>query len=288
MPYELYQITSEEFPGTLAHIPDAPDQLYVRGTLPPKSHKLLTVVGSRAQSEYGKKALMHLFGGLRGQPISIVSGLALGTDALAHTLALQHGLHTIAVPGSGLGDDVIYPKTNRYLAHNILEAGGALLSEFPPDFKAELWAFPKRNRIVAGMSDAILMLEAAQKSGTLITARLASEYNKELLTIPHSLFSEHGAGPHQFLRLGATLVTEGKHICEALELTEEVGEVSMSLRPLEKKVYDLLEDPCELEHIVAALSLPRSDTLSVISALEIKGIITTQGGAYVRLRSIKT
>jgi len=288
MAYDVYQVLKKDFPGTLSHIPDPPEKLYVRGTLPPKGHKLLCVVGSRALSDYGKRVLTHFFSKLKGYPISIVSGLALGTDGLAHTLALQHGLHTIAVPGSGISDAALYPKTHAYLAQNILDAGGALLSEFPPEFRAQMWSFPKRNRIMAGMSDAVFMLEAGEKSGTLITARMSSEYNKELLTIPHPLFSEHGKGPHQFLRLGATIVTEAEHILEVLGLDHEQPELSVLMRPLEKKLYEALEEAQSLEQLILLLGLSREDLLSLLSGLELKGIITSHGGAYVRLRNPKT
>lgn len=288
MSYDVYQVSSAEFPGNLAEIYDPPKTIYVRGALPPKDHKLLCIVGSRALSEYGTRVLTHFFEGLKGYPISIVSGLALGTDGLAHSLALKYGMHTIAVPGSGISDEALYPKTHKHLAQAILEHGGALLSEFPPEFRAQTWSFPKRNRIMAGMSNLVFMLEAGEKSGTLITARMASEYNRELCTIPHPLFSENGKGPHQFLRLGATLVTEPSHILEILEFSKDVEETKVVLRPLEKKVLLLLKEPQSLERLILLLNLPREDVLSILSSLELKEIITSEGGAYVTLRSQKT
>jgi len=288
MAYDVYQVASENFPGTLAHIPDPPKTLYIRGTLPSRNHKLLCIVGSRALSEYGRSVLTHFIRNLKDYPISIVSGLALGTDGLAHKLALEHGLHTIAVPGSGIGDEVLYPKTHAYLAQDILDAGGALLSEYPPDFRAQLWSFPKRNRIMAGMSDAVFMLEAGEKSGTLITARMASEYNKELCTIPHPIFSEHGKGPHQFLRLGATIVTEPEHLLEALNISDDEKEMKVTLRPLEKKVLEVLDEPHTIEQLILLLCLPREDILALLSSLELKEIIAAHGGAYVRIRNQKT
>lgn len=288
MAFDVYQVQKEDFPGTLGHIPDPPKTLYIRGTLPPKDHKLLCIVGSRALSDYGTRVLSHFFKTLQGYPISIVSGLALGTDGLAHTLALKHGLHTIAVPGSGISDAVLYPKTHAYLAQEILGAGGALLSEHPPEFRAQIWSFPKRNRIMAGMSDAVFMLEAGEKSGTLITAKMASEYNKELCTIPHPIFSEHGKGPHQFLRLGATIVTEPKHLLEVLRLTSENKNIKVGLRPLEQKVLNLLNEPHTIEQLILLLCLPREDILALLSSLELKDIIASHGGAYVRIRNEKT
>jgi len=288
MAFDVYQVQKEDFPGTLGHIPDPPKTLYARGTLPPKDHKLLCIVGSRALSDYGTRVLSHFFKTLEGYPISIVSGLALGTDGLAHTLALKHNLHTLAVPGSGVSDEVLYPRTHLHLAQEILQTGGGLLSEYPPEFRAQTWSFPKRNRIMAGMSDAVFMLEAGEKSGTLITAKMASEYNKELCTVPHPLFTEHGKGPHQFLRLGATIITEPEHLLEALGLKTEDKNIEVSLRPLEQKVLELLDEPHTIEQLILLLCLPREDILALLSSLELKDIIASHGGAYVRIRNEKT
>jgi DNA processing protein len=202
--------------GNLAEIPDPPEQLWLRGTLPPPGMKRLAVVGSRALTAYGRDACRTLVQGLAGYPVSIVSGLAFGADAAAHEDALEAGLHTIAIPGSGLDDLHIAPQTNLGLARRILEAGGALLAEHPPGTGARPTYFPSRNRIMAGLADAVLMIEAGERSGTLITARLAAEYDRDLLCVPHRIGDVHGAGAHQFLRLGATLVSEPAHILEAL------------------------------------------------------------------------
>lgn len=218
---EIRTLSRAEFPALLPEIPDAPQSLYIRGELSPKENKLLAVVGSRRMSQYGKDACEHLIQGLAGYPISIISGLALGIDAAAHQAALTLGLHTIAVPGSGIDDASIYPRSNQGLAHNILEAGGALLSEELPGTKSAPYMFPKRNRIMAGMSHAVLVIEAREKSGTLITAKLTAEYNRELLIVSHSIFSEGGEGGHIFLRLGATPVRNVQDILETLGLDEK-------------------------------------------------------------------
>ena len=134
MEYPLYEISEEQFPGNLAEIPDKPKMLYVRGNLPPAEQKLLAVVGSRKYSTYGKQAVELLLGGLSGYPITIISGLAIGIDGLAHRAALDNSINTLAVPGSGLDDSVLYPRQNQRLAHEILASGGGLVSEFAPDF----------------------------------------------------------------------------------------------------------------------------------------------------------
>jgi DNA processing protein len=169
------------FPASLSpllQIPQPPKSLWVEGTLPADHMVLLTVVGSRNHSTYGKQAVDYLIGGLTGYPVGIISGLAIGTDGLAHEAALAAGLYTMSVPGSGIGNGVIYPSRHRALARKIIESGGSLLSEYPPDMGAALWTFPQRNRIMAGLARATLLIEASEKSGTLITARMAVDYNR--------------------------------------------------------------------------------------------------------------
>ncbi len=228
MRQEIYEITPEQFPALLREIDDPPTRLFVRGTLPRSDAKLLCVVGSRSYSHYGHDVCQKLIGGLARQTqrrrsdgssrIVIVSGLALGIDALAHQSAVDSGLVTIAWPGSGLDDQVLYPRANQKLAQKIIAAGGALLSEFLPDQRARPESFPQRNRLMAGMSHAVLIIEAEQKSGTMITARLATDYNRDVLTVPGSIFSQHTAGPHYLLAQGARLVTSAADIIDALDL----------------------------------------------------------------------
>lgn len=219
MPTDMRQLAPRDYPRNLREIPEPPAHLWLRGSLPPEGHKLLAVVGSRSLSEYGRQACQELIASLAGHPISIVSGLALGADACAHQAALEAGLHTIAIPGSGLSDEVIAPRSNFPLAMDILAAGGALLSEQEPDHVPFPSDFPSRNRIMVGMADAVLVIEAGERSGTLITARLASEYNRDLLCVPHRIGDPNGVGANQFIRLGAELVTEPLHILDTLKLS---------------------------------------------------------------------
>lgn len=218
MDVPIRTIGPSSFPPLLREIPDPPDSLTYRGALPAPTLTLLAVVGSRKHTPYGKDAVEYLIDGLRGHPIGIVSGLALGIDSLAHKAALAAELYTVAVPGSGLNDEVIYPRSHLGLAHDILAAGGGLLSEYDPGFTATTWSFPKRNRIVTGMSHATLLVEAGERSGTLVSARLASEYDRDVLVVPGTIFSEHSLGCHQFLKLGATPVTTPEDILDALQL----------------------------------------------------------------------
>src|SRR3989338_8416810 len=179
---------SGQYPPLLSEIPDPPKKLYVRGALPSYEKLWLAVVGSRAATNYGRQAVRHLIEGLRGYPIVIVSGLAYGMDAEAHKAALEAGLPTVAVPGSGLDWSVLYPRANVNLAREIMKAGGAHLSEFEPNMKAADYTFPQRNRIMVGLSKAVLVIEAKERSGSLITARLATEYKHRTPRFPRSFF----------------------------------------------------------------------------------------------------
>src|SRR3990167_10291472 len=167
---DIRELPRTAWPKQLFEIPQVPKKLWVGGELPPAGHKLLTVVGSRAMTRYGQEACEKLITGLAGYPISIVSGLALGMDTCAHKAALAAGLHTLALPGSGLDDEAIYPRSNRGFAKDILEKGGGMLSEYPPDACSHIHYFPARNRLMVGLADAVLIVEAGPKSGTLITA----------------------------------------------------------------------------------------------------------------------
>jgi len=285
---DLQSLAPSEFPALLREIPDAPKRLLVRGTLPSDENKWLAVVGSRACTPYGRQACRHLIEGLRGYPIVIVSGLAYGIDAEAHKTALGAGLATVGVPGSGLDWDVLYPRANVALAREILSSGGALLSEEAPGAKSMEYMFPKRNRIMAGLSHAVLVVEAKEKSGSLITAKLATEYDRELLVVPGSIFSEESKGTHQFLRLGATAVTSAEDILVALGLTKHEGVTALSqlrddLSPEELRVCELAASPLPREELLVSLEMPISEANVLLSAMEIKGLIVEELGV-VRIR----
>ena len=283
---EIRELTQKEWPKQLLEIPQPPEQLWARGAMPPVGHKLLTVVGSRAMTHYGQEACQKLITGLAGYPISIVSGLALGVDTCAHKAALAAGLHTLVVPGSGLGDDVLYPRSNRAFAKEILEKGGGMLSEYPPDAPSRVFYFPERNRIMVGLSDAVLIIEAGNKSGTLITARLASEYNRDLLCIPHRIGDPHAFGPHLFIRLGAALVTEPVHILEALRIAPREsgveGEAPGDLEDAELVIWNMLEEPKTRDEILRGSQASASETLTGLVALELRGIIKEEFSAWRR------
>ncbi len=283
--YPLYELSDNDFPGALREIPDRPTKLYARGGMPPRDHKLLAVVGSRRYTTYGKQAVAKLISGLAGYPITVISGLAIGIDSLAHHAALEHGLNTLAVPGSGIADKVLYPVRNRALAHEILRAGGGLASEFEPNFHATPWSFPQRNRIMAGMADAVLLIEATLKSGTLVTARLTVDYNRELLAVPGSIFSTNSEGTHLFLKLGATLVSSSNDILTVLGF--EPGAPAMhnsleTLTPQERALIDALASPRTRDELIRILKCPAAETTALIMLMELRGYINETNGIIIK------
>lgn len=284
---DLKCLSPADFPPLLREIPDPPKSLYLRGTLPPESHKWLAVVGSRACTPYGRQAVRHLIGGLRGYPIVVVSGLAYGIDTEAHRAALETQLPTVAVPGSGLDWSVLYPKANHGLAREILSAGGAILSEEEPAAQARDYMFPKRNRIMAGLSHATLMVEARGQSGSLITAKLTTEYNRDLLVVPGSIFSEESRGTHQFLRMGATAITAAQDILVALGIAPREGPATLAhlredLSPEERLVFDALAAPLSRDALLESLGMPVPEVSVLLSTMEIKGLIVEELG-FVRI-----
>ena len=280
-------INSQDLPESLQQIPDAPKEgLYTLGNPWPANHKRLCVVGTRKMTDYGQAVIDKLFSGLGNNPISIISGLALGIDAHAHRAALKNGLHTTAFPGSGLDEKVLYPASNRKLADEILVAGGGLVSEYEPDQKSAVWTFPRRNRLMAGLSDAVLVIESGVKSGTLITARLALDYNRDVLTIPGSIFSLNSAGPHQLLRDGAGVIQTADDILDALGIQTGAKKVInlTSLSDDEQIVYKLIRsNPLSKDELIKQSKLDTTRALSVITMLELKNLtIERQGNIYLK------
>lgn len=286
MPYEIQILEGSKIPAPLREIADPPKKLFLQGVLPDTEQSIfLCVVGSRKYTPYGKHACESLIAGLRRYPIVIVSGLALGMDSIAHEAALDAGLTTIAIPGSGLGADVLYPTSHRNLARRILRSGGALLSEFPIDFHATPYSFPQRNRIMAGISRAVLVIEAIKRSGTLITSRLATEYNRDVFAVPGSIFSENSSGPHMLIRLGATPITGSEDILEALglEVRNKNTAAQQADSPQEQKILDELGAPKTRDALLSVLSLPPQELSAILSVMEIKGLIREYMGSIERV-----
>jgi len=276
--FEIEILVGENIPNILREIPDAPEKLYLKGTLPSPETKILCVIGSRKYTQYGKDACEKLISGLRGYNICIVSGLALGIDGIAHRAALDAGLKTIAIPGSGLDESVLYPSSHKQLAEKILENDGALLSEFEPKFRATPYSFPQRNRIMAGISHAVLVIEAEIKSGTLITSKFATEYNRDVLTVLGSIFSKNSEGPNMLIRLGATPVRNSEDILEALGFKIDETPQNLELKysdcsEEELLVIKILTEPLAKDELIRAMKMPISKVSAVLSIMEIKGLI---------------
>lgn len=284
MDSDIKKLPRKEFPELLSEISDPPEKLYVRGELPDWKGVFLSVVGSRKYSHYGKDACEKLISGLRGFPITIVSGLALGIDSIAHEAAISAGLKTIAVPGSGLDWNILYPRLNLNLAKRIIASGGAIISEFEPDFKPTSWSFPQRNRIMAGLSRAVLIIEAEEKSGSLITARLALDYNRDVLAVPGSIFSPSSEGTNRLIKEGAAVITRSEDILRALGFKIEENNPDKTARACEncsdeeKKVLKILSEPKPKDELVRKLDMPVSRANILLSAMEIKGLIEEREG----------
>lgn len=273
---EIRDLNKKDFPPLLLEINDPPKKLRIVGNIP-KTEKYLAVVGSRKYSEYGKAVCEKLIEGLSQYSITIVSGLALGIDSIGHKSALKAGIPTIAIPGSGLSPKVMYPASHKQLANQIIENSGCLLSEFADDFKATPYSFPQRNRIIAGISHATLVIEAELQSGTLITSKYATEYNRDVFTVPNSIFSKTSEGPHMLLRLGATPITQSSDIVSALGL--DIHENMFDKRNYsncssdEHEVIDLLKEPLSRDEIIRKLGKPVYVTQTILATMEIKDLI---------------
>ncbi|MFZ1019788.1 MAG: DNA-processing protein DprA [Minisyncoccia bacterium] len=280
---KITKLPKNKFPKALLEIPQPPEELWIIGELPPEDLIYLCVVGSRRNTAYGREACEKIIAGLKGYPIVIVSGFAMGIDTIAHKKALQVGLKTLVFPGSGLSDEAMYPKSNVKLIKEVVEKGGCLISEFEPDFKATQWSFPMRNRLMAGISKAVLIVEAEERSGTLITARLTTEYNRDLLVVPGSIFSPNSKGVNKLLHLGATPITSSEDVLEALgfELPkdeEKQAKLFLDLSPEEKKIVDLLREPIPRDDLIRALKMSTPTGNALLSIMEIKGIIKEELG----------
>jgi len=283
----MRQLGPKDFPPLLKEIPDKPKALYLRGEMPGKGYQYLCVVGSRATSVYGRRVCQQLIAGLAQYKVAIVSGMALGLDSEAHKTALDVGLPTVAVLPSSCDDESIYPSTNKPLAQRILARGGALLSETKGPFKAMIHSFPQRNRISAGMCKASLIIEAGEKSGTLITARLALDYNREVLAIPHELGRETGAGVNRLIREGATLVRSADDILQALGIkpldNPHQASLPTDLSEQEAKVLHALTEPLVRDELIAQAELSAQDANVALSSLLIRGLITERLGKIERI-----
>jgi len=285
---KIIKKSSKEYPKILREIVNAPKQLYVRGELP-KNHEMnFAIVGTRAASEYGKTLAFKIAKELAELGFNIVSGLALGIDTQAHLGALAGGGKTIAVLGSGTLDASIFPKENLALVKKIVDSGGAVISEYEPQAKSEIWYFPERNRIVSGLSRGALVVEAPEKSGALITARLALEQNREVFAIPGSVFSKNSIGANNLIKSGAKMVTSVDDILEEFNLiglkSKKEENKRENMNPEEKMIFSIIEkEPVHIDKICEIAKMPAGRVMSIVSILEIQGIIKNIGGKFAKI-----
>jgi|SRR5579883_121528 len=275
------------YPALLREIDDAPPVLYVRGTLTEADRFALAVVGTRNSDEYGRQATERLVTGLARGQVTIVSGLALGIDSLAHCAALEAGGRTIAVLACGL--DMVYPRQNLALARRIVESGqGALLSEYPLGMRPESGSFPARNRIISGISQGVLVVQAGEKSGALITADRAIKQGREVFAVPGSIFASRSAGTNRLIRDGAHAVLEVNDILESLNIfmIPLRMEVQQTL-PENVEERDLLAllgpEPIYIDELIVNSQLPAPTVTATLTLLELKGLVKIVGGAQVVL-----
>lgn len=271
----------DKYPSLLREIHDPPALLFLRGTWEPG--ECIAVVGSRRASSSHLRFTRELCGGLAAQGLTVVSGLARGIDAAAHEGALAANGKTMAVLGCGI--DQIYPRENRRLYDQIAEQGG-LISEYPPGAQPLAHHFPVRNRIISGLSRGVLIVEASEKSGSLITADLALEQGREVFAVPGSVLSCNSRGVNHLLRQGAHLVTEPRDILEVLwpgkaesPSPKSNGKVLPDLNPLDAEILGLIDEhPSCLDEVVRKSGLTPSEVSATLLHLELAGLISRLPG----------
>jgi DNA processing protein len=279
----------QEYPRALLEIVDPPGVLFLRGSLRPTDALAIAIVGTRHATAYGKQQAERLAGGLARAGMTVVSGLARGIDAAAHRGALQAGGRTLAVLGSGVSN--IYPPEHVELAGQVV-AGGALLSESPPESPPLPGAFPQRNRIITGMSLGVIVVEAAQRSGALISARHAMEQGREVFAVPGRVDSRVSGGCHRLIRDGAKLVESVDDVLEELGPMVEAAPqpdgsqvrrpAELQLNEVERKVLDQIDTaPTDIDTIMTAADLPVPRVLATLSVLEMKRLIRRVSGNQV-------
>lgn len=290
------------YPPQLKNITDSPPILYYQGRIDQliklEGEDCLSVIGARKHSAYGAQVIKSIIVPTAKSGIHIISGLAAGIDALAHLSALRVGGYTVAVLGSGLSSKQIYPKNNQPLANDILANGGALISEFPPDTPPLKTNFPRRNRLIAGLSKATIVIEAAEKSGSLITAEQAKSEGRKILAVPGSIFSTFSQGANYLVKNGAQPIIEFNDIAKIFS-SNIAGDDLIAIpkkcpassalnqkNTNEQHVYNIIKRSSDLGELISADQIIRQTRLdtatinSTLSILELSGKIRAQGLGY--------
>jgi DNA processing protein len=279
----ITSLADESYPKLLKEICNPPHLIYLKGNLNLNETPSIAIVGARKHSPYGAQATVAFSRNLAKSGLSIVSGLALGIDAIAHKSALDVNEKTIAVLGSSIDNKNIYPRTNFQLAQEIITKNGTLLSEYPPETSATAFTFPARNRIIAGLAMGTLVVEAGEKSGALITARLALENNREVFAIPGSIFSENSIGTNNLIKTGAKLIMNISDILEELHFSQTTSTIKTCKKITDNKdeatILNILSDkPLHIDNIGKISKLGTAMTTSILTMMEIKGWVKNIGG----------
>ena len=272
---------SPDYPAYLREIPGAPPLLYVHGAITEADRWAVAVVGTRRLTQYGRQVTRDVVTGLVRNGVTIISGLARGVDAIAHKTALDAGGRTIAVLGSGL--DCIYPAENRSLVTQILAGRGAVISEYGMGVQPEAKNFPPRNRIISGLSLGVIVVEAGERSGALITSKFALEQDREVFAVPGSINSPASRGPNQLIQQGAKLVTCADDVIEELNLTMVAEKTAVQLAlPGSAEEAALLShlstQPRHVDELSRASGLAPSLVSSTLTLMELKGTVQQVGG----------
>ncbi|MCG2695695.1 DNA-processing protein DprA [Candidatus Parcubacteria bacterium] len=280
---KIITVDDANYPKLLLEIYNPPQIIYYKGELESGNEFSLAVVGSRKYTSYGKRAAEEIVRDLAKNNLTIVSGLALGIDAIAHSAAVEAHGKTIAVLGSGIDKESIYPSANRYLAEKIAEFGGAVISEFPLGTQPLRHNFPQRNRIISGISLGVLVVEAGEKSGALITANCALEQNRDVFAVPGSIYSEASKGPNKLIALGAKPIKNAADIMEALDLNQvnayiDNKKIIPESKEEEKILSCLTREPEHINELVRKTRLDTSIINSALAMMEMKGMVKNLGG----------
>ena len=279
-------IQDKEYPKLLKEIKNPPKVLYVRGEILPNDD-FFAIVGTRRCSLYGKQAALEFASDLSEAGLTIVSGLAPGIDTFSHQATLERNGKTIAVLGTGLDKKSVYPQTNLKLAEKIIEKGGALLSEYPPGTRGTRFTFPQRNRIISGLSLGVLVVEAKERSGALITAEYAAKQNRKVFALPGPIYSSTSRGSNFLIKEGAKLAGSADDILKELNLpAKERGNSAMAGTKEEIIILNALkEGALGVDGLIEKTNLPAAKISGILSVLEIRGKIRNlKGNVYSLLR----
>lgn len=288
---KILTIQDENYPKLLKEIYYPPVLMYYRGQLSDEADEFsLGIVGTRKFTSYGKQVVPNITKGLTEHGMIIVSGLALGIDSLAHESCLEAGGRTIAVLGSGLDKQSIYPSYNRYLVDKIVAQGGLVLSEYPIGTQPLKHNFPQRNRVVSGLSLGVLVIEAPESSGALLTARYALEQNREVFAVPGRIYDKNAVGPNNLIKMGAKLVICAEDILEALDLNLVKDFVATKkIVPDSKQEAEILKhlshEPIHIDQLTRLTNLDTSVVNSTLTLMEMKGRVRNLGSLMYVINS---